>query len=530
MTLISIYAHVEAHLPREGPGLAPGGDVLPDEPEAEEERVVRIAPGLSDHVVDPGTELWAEQTASSLIRPFAEAAGASAAGAPYARLYDRLVAIEQLGFLEPFVRRVIESRLPRRNVRSVALRLVSDSTDRLPVKVGIALLGVCARRPDQRILLTIARHPEFTDYAGMALTNAFGSRDDVLWELAKVVQDWGRVALVRQLASTNDPRIKSWILRQPNEDYLVLLNLALVVAESGGLRTELEADEIDDELCRAAGSLLQQLIENRSFERESIDDYADAPEAVRIFLSHLTRRAERLESIEPLMTIIDYLELGGGVSLNVLPEFRAELVARIADRPLPGWSDGERTRAATFARWVLQRPGWRRAIEEGLRSDDSYAFYLAERAATRLGDDVFPVLLDRLRRDPDEDEITWGDAVRAADEAGFDDLLEVASMRLSEHRPSQDWRFAGWLRAILEGLERFPGKGWPLIRDGLMSGEMMERRFGIHGLRTFGGVPWPPDAVGLLEAVVRSDPDDDNREMGSELLEDHGDPGRVSTP
>jgi hypothetical protein len=265
--------------------------------------------------------------------PFVEAASASARGEPYVVLYRQLVVIEQLGFLDPFLRRVIAARLPRRKVRSVALRLVTESTDRLPVKVGIALLGICARRHDERILLTIAHHPEFTDYAGMALTNAFGSRDDVLWELAKVTEGWGRIALVQQLAKTQRPEIKAWILRETGRDHMLLRGASLVAAEAGDLRKELSAEEVDDELCVAAGAILQTLIENRPTEaRDSIDDYAEGPAAIGLFLSHLRHRPENLETIQPLLTIIDYLELRGGVDWNISPEFREKLLKKVASR------------------------------------------------------------------------------------------------------------------------------------------------------------------------------------------------------
>jgi hypothetical protein len=59
---------------------------------------------------------------------------------------------------------------------------------------------------------------------------------------------------------------------------------------------------------------------------------------------------------------------------------------------------------------------------------------------------------------------------------------------------------------------------------------MMERRFGMVGLETLGTRPWPSDALGLLVALLRSEPDEDNREIAAELLEDHGYPGRMSTP
>ena len=530
MSSVSIFEHISAHVPDGGPGLTEGGDHLPDEP-GPEEKPVRWASGLIDQIVDPGSVLSAEQTAASVLKVFVETAYRSAPAESFERLYRRLLDVEEIGFLEPFVRRVYGSRLKKADVREVAIRLVTGSTDRLPVKTGIALLGICARREDQQLLLTMARHGEFTAYAAMAITNAFGDQEQVLWELAKVVEGWGRVALLQHLASTKDPEIKAWMLRQANEDHVVLINSSLTLAQSGGLRAELQAEEIDEELCRAAGAILQKLIEDRPYEtKESIDDYGDGPQAIKGYLAHLSRRPERLESIQALMTIIDYLELRGGVSWGMYPEFRERLVAKVAGQPLAGWDDADRARTATFARWVLQRPGWRRAIDEGLGSDDSHTFYLAHRAARRLGDDVFPVLLERLRRDPFESDISWHDAVRTADEEGFDQLLDVAVSRLMEHRPYESWIFPDWLHSILVGFERFPGKGWPLIREGLASPVMMERRFGIEGVESFGDRPWPSAALGMLVELVRSDPDEYNRDLAAEALEDHGFPGRVGTP
>ena len=74
---VSIYEHVRAHLPAEGPGLPPGGDILPDDSTGEEH--IRWASGLIDHISDPGTELESQQAAVSLLEPFVEAAGTSPA-------------------------------------------------------------------------------------------------------------------------------------------------------------------------------------------------------------------------------------------------------------------------------------------------------------------------------------------------------------------------------------------------------------------------------------------------------------------
>ena len=107
MSSVSIFEHISAHLPADGPGLTEGGVYLPDEPGPEEEQV-RMAPGLYDRVVDPGSVLSAEQTAASVLKVFAETADRSAPAESFGRLYQRLMDVEEIGFLEPFVRRVYD--------------------------------------------------------------------------------------------------------------------------------------------------------------------------------------------------------------------------------------------------------------------------------------------------------------------------------------------------------------------------------------------------------------------------------------
>jgi len=105
----------------------------------------------------------------------------------------------------------------------------------------------------------------------------------------------------------------------------------------------------------------------------------------------------------------------------------------------------------------------------------------------------------------------------------------VALTRLSEHHPYQGEVFPTWLAAIHDGLERFPGKGWPLIREGLRSEVIMERRFGIGAMSTL-AKPWPREAMELLVALARSDPNEHNRERATELLREEDSPGPMSTP
>lgn len=177
------------------------------------------------------------------------------------------------------------------------------------MKVGICMLGLCARHKDRWILITLGRHEEFSHYVGIALTNALADPERSLWELAKVVDGWGHVAFVEQLAGTTDPEIKAWIVRDGFTTSGHETDLAPIAATTGELARELRAEEIDDELYRSAGGILVAMIRARVFEhQEDIADYEDGPEAISLFLHHVDKRPEQLKTFEHVAVIVDYLD------------------------------------------------------------------------------------------------------------------------------------------------------------------------------------------------------------------------------
>jgi hypothetical protein len=419
-------------------------------------------------------------------------------------LVEELRGKENLGFLDPLLSRVSHAGFRRGEIRDLALGLATHSSDRTPVKVGITLLGLCATIEDRDILLSLGRHEEFTHYVGVGLTNAFEDAEPLLWELAKVVESWGRVNLVRQLASTRSPEIKAWILKEGSEGFPAQFMLAYIAATSGELASALSAQEIDDVVYMAAGRILTNLIAARPIPtQKDIDDYADGPEAIRRYLAHAARKQETLESFAPLARIVDFLELRDGEEVS---EFRGMERWRNR-RPLPkGWTKKERERFATDARWILRRSAWRELIQDGLGSEDVRTFHLAEHPARRLGDDTFPVILDRIRRSP-MDDTAWTEATRRAQDVGqWNEVLQAAIERLSRHDTPQVRMFPWWMLMISQEMQRFPGMGWPLVRTALEGPLVIERRLGLRSLRWFleDGWRWPTDADDVLDLIARS--------------------------
>jgi hypothetical protein len=295
------------------------------------------------------------------------------------------------------------------------------------------------------------------------------------------------------------------------------------------LARELRAEDIDDELFRSAGWILFTLIGSRGYpDRLDIDDYEDGPEAIRLFLQHVAAREEQLETFRSVARIVDYLELREScydVHGHWTDEKQADARGRLRSR----WSDDERTHVATQARWILERPAWRRLVDDELRSPDHGTFSRAERAARWFGDDTVTVMLRRLRVYPHDDP-SWFNASRLADEDQFDELLELARERVELNEPGDDALAYSWLVGIRQELERFPGKGWPLFRAALESPTLGQRRFGIGFLRDVPGGLWPDGADRVLEMVARSDPDDEMRQWATELSEERASSGRVTTP
>jgi hypothetical protein len=529
---VSIHDHVLAHIPEDGPGLLPGGTRLPDDPEpdASGEVTVSLAPGLMDEILEQGTDVANEQAAAASFRLIEDVLRHPSATGPYEALIEDLRGKQNLGFLDPLLSQVYHAGFGRQEIRDLALRLATRSSDRTPVKVGIVLLGLCATIEDRDILLSLGRHEEFTHYVGVALTNAFEDVEPLLWELAKVVESWGRINLVRQLASTRSPEIKAWILKEGSEGFPAQFMLAYIAATAGELASALSAQEIDDVVYMAAGRILMNLIAARTNPtQENIDHYPDGPEAIRLYLAHAARKQETLEGFAPLAEIVDYLELRGGAESSVL----RGTAHRRNRRSLPkGWTKRERERSATYARWILQRSAWRELIEDGIRSEDVRTFHLAEHAARWLGDDTFPVILDRIRRFPTDDSV-WTDATRRAQDIGqWNEVLQAGIERLSRHDTPEVSMFPWWMLMISQEMQRFPGMGWPLVRAALEGPLVIERRFGLRGLSWFleDEWRWPTDADDVLDLIARSDPDQQTRGWATDLLELSQSPGRVTTP
>ena len=510
----SLHAHVAAHARPGQPGLAPGGDELPDEERGDPGKL-RWAPGALDgtfghHVADQEADDTAREVLAAL-RAFTEHADDARAAALYAAL-TRQGALQYVDALLPAVAAEAET-LDAERLHAVARWLAEGAADRDAVKAAVALLGVFAGGHDRELLLTLGRHEEFTLYAAVALHNTDPNPERTLWELARTVTGWGRIHVVERLAGTEDEHIRAWMLREGYRNAVMEEYTALICAETGDLVGALRLPNPDHALLRGAGDLLSALISGRDGPVSGIDDYAAGAEAAELYLRHLHAREAELRHVLVLDTLRDFLNEEG--------EEDGEA------RPLPpGWPE-RREALLEMIDAILTRPRWEEKVRAGLEAEDGAELWTAAMAARAFGIDPWDAYFRRVARGAG-DPWDWHRLGQTDDAEKLERVL-----RLGEERIPLDAIATGpadamgmgpgyephtMLDGVLGAVGRLPGRGWPMIAAALRSPSVRNRHSALRALAAWGRHAWPPEAEPALRAAAEGDPNDGVREAAAKLL------------
>lgn len=164
-----------------------------------------------------------------------------------AALYALASSEDVLSVIDPAIEALAALHPSAAEVARVGGWLASESPDRGPVKVGIALLGITGA-PDGSLLHELGAHEEFTLYAVVAFSNSRQDPDPDLYALAKRVQGWGRIHCVERLRDTASPEIAQWILVDGFRNSVMNEYLAYIAATTGRLVDAL-ADRAPTERC-----------------------------------------------------------------------------------------------------------------------------------------------------------------------------------------------------------------------------------------------------------------------------------------
>ena len=507
----SILEHVRSHVATDGPGMAEGGDTLPDEERIAEGSKIRWAAGAMDgvatHHMGAGEDVEAVRSTVGLVVAFSRQPTA----ANKAALYRHVVTGHVVSIIDPVIEALVnEGDIGHDRLYELARSFVTEAPDRGPVKLGIALLGLFRQPDDLELFQTLGRHDEFTLFCAVAIGNASEDHDEALWTLARNVTGWGRIHVVERLALTTDPAIKDWLLREGFRNSVMYEYLAGTCAKAGGLLAALSEDRVDRELLTGAGEIIQALIAGGP--AGGIDDYEDARPVIESYLGHMATSAE---------TVSDFLHI------HAIKGFLDEDVSLWATRYDAGWSAECRDRLRSECESILGRPEWADRVRSGLGSGDELVFDQADRAARALGIDTWDLHWRRLRQKPTDpgrwyhvmalcDEARIGEAVEFA-EANLD-LAGIATGAADELGLGRGFEQHSCLGYVFQELRRFPEKGGALIEAGFKSPVVRNRNMAAAALAGWPRGRWPCGLARSLGRAAECEPDEGVREWMQKVL------------
>lgn len=515
----SILGFIRDRLDSDG-RLADSTCVLPDE-ESPDPGKIRWVAGALDGVMGHNMDLSgggevdaiAQRTAQRIVdactRPRRRQLGA---------LYQDLINEDVLSIIDPVIESLAQLRPSTVDVAAIGSWLASESPDRGPVKVGIALLGITGA-PDGTILHQLGAHEEFTLYAAVAFANSREQPEPDLFELAQRVDGWGRIHCVERLRNTTDPNIARWILLEGFRNSVMYEYLASIAATTGDLAGALGGSSVDPELLVAASEIIDALI--MGGPAEDIDDYPDARIALTRWLYHM----ETQTNLE-----VHVGTLGEFLTIDAIIRFcgRDDWDQRLA---AGSWTVADREAIMSAAEALLDRPQWTTATHVGLESEDPQTFWQAERAARILGIDPFDQLLRRINADPLDGP--WFQAWQGADRQRAEVLVDRATRLLDLESiatgPSTAIGLGPQFRAhsalgwTLQGLRDHPGLGADLISVAMNSPSIQNRNAALNLLAATGPDQWQRQQYDQLMAMATSDPDDKVRQYAAAVLAGNAD-------
>jgi hypothetical protein len=501
----SIYEFIATRLDPAG-RLADPVMALPDQ--VDELDVIGWMAGARDGVVSHhlGADDAAER--ASRIADVFERAAARPHRRRLLSLHDELDDEDVLGWLDRFLAELGRRKTDRAAAHRLGRWLATAGARRAPVKVGIALLGITALDEDVNVVRVLGAHEEFTLFAAVAMTNGLAEPDAALWALAASVDGWGRIQCVNRLRNTDDPAIRSWILREGYRNAVMNEYLAYVAATTGGLLGALDDRHPDRDVLTAAGEILEALA--RGGPAEDLDDYEDGADAVERYLEHVTTRAETLVDFHAVDALRRFLERDDGWD----------------DRSRRGWTATRREAFEARCTEILGRPAWRDLVNVSLQSDDPAERWRADSAASSLGIDTYPLHVAAIRRDPLD--AGWFRAWQQADGRRAEELAALARELLPLETVGTgaadalglgaEWKVHAALDWTLQALRDHPGVGGDLLLIGLRSPVTRNRNMALMALGQWPRARWPGGARAAVELVAGGDPNERTRDLASEVL------------
>ena len=412
--------------------------------------------------------------------------------APYLlTMYQALLTAGDATMGDDLLARLDDSAADPARTALLARWLAREAPDAAAVKLAIVLLGRYGSASDADLLLTLGLHEAFTQLCAIALVKLLGPEQaqTAMWNLARRVHGWGRVHVVRQLAGTQCPEIRQWLLRDGYKNTLSNAYLAYHCATGGKLLAALQAAPADERLLIGAGEMIVALLEGRDGPGKSMADYAEGAAATLALLTSVQRQRPQL-----------------------LP-LAASIIA-IAERNYGGWDEAQLRHIQHMAKQILAFDYWPAAVLDKLRFGSDDEFELAATLAKAFHIDAWEYRFAKQQR---RERSQWFGLTDTADPTRAKryialaiEQLDLAALELGiaaiEPR-AKDVEMHAAINWLAIGLRNFPGQGWPILRAALTGADWANKGNALDTLARWRPAHWHADAGAVLEHAWRTESD-----------------------
>lgn len=518
--LYSIFEHILAYINPSGPGLLPGGEILPDESEYSDTPGIHWAPGSLDILTNHPASISKEEKkkrVDTYVEMFREVTGDPTED-NMKKLEELLASPDTLSIIDNVLRRLIsDTKVNQSILYRVSRYLFFRTGHRGVLKFCLAIMGLYGVKEDTELFELIARHEEFTLYAIIAVMNNTTDIADTWIRMAKKVTGWGRIHLVSRLSDYDRPDVKRFLLTEGCRNDIMEEYTACTIARAVDLHKFLSAKKIDQKKYAGAGVVLSALVNAaiRPGPFEEMDDYEHGEKAVKEYIRHSKKIAVDLEDFIKLNTIRKTtLNIDNGGCREKL-KWKEDTFKYISD--------------ATDE--ILERPYWKEKAYKALESDDYQKRWNAITVANILGLPIEEKIMKILEDNPVRPHL-WYVLMQRANENNIDDILSLAEKKLKFKKIDSiiatdelngideikkkviiiPWNkiessTCNCLERVLRELHRFPKKGWNIIRNAIECPSSRTKLIAIGVLKAWDTDILDDDVKSQLESLL-NDPDD----------------------
>ncbi|MCM3781992.1 hypothetical protein M3231_03310 [Neobacillus mesonae] len=467
-------------------------DYLPDDQYLYDENHPRMAAGYADYgVVEMPNPLHTKKLIERFEQQLKDPTNKTRKAT-----YEQITFDHMASSVSEFMNRLEQAELDEALVEQEAVWLLEHAAHREVVKFAILVLGSIHGEKYKDLLFTIGLHSEFTSYVIMSLKQGTREPNQTIFQLAKSVQGYGKVAAIEQLEATT-PEMKYWLLTNGCEGSLADY-LSYTCAVKGELAIALYQEEISKELYDGAGRIIVSLL-GEAMDHD-INDYLFETATLFRFVSHARNHCQLLKDFYPLMTIDEYLN--------------SEEIWE--DQSDDEWKQQERLSIQQAILPVSNDPKWPQlAIEAIEKRIDAEAIEIARYYKL----DIRSKLFELLKVNPTNQDL-YRAVMQSNHRQDIIDLCVFAEHYVIHSELSTEQEDC--LRCIVQDLYDYEGIGLPLVQTALESDKGDLQYLALSVLDYWTPSVWQQQGVlDAVQNISNTSKDKEDRKLAKQLLSKH---------